>query len=89
MTYNAMAALSEDPDLKKRLTACAAEQGIQNPWGWCEMRTWQFATMPGWADAYGAAMGTESNPGKSETVITDAAILVAVNVLKSQPAPSE
>lgn len=89
MTYNAMAALSEDPDLKKRLMACAAEQGIENPWGWAEMRTWKFATQPGWADAYGQAMGLGQTPGKSETVITDADILTAVLLLKEEPAPEE
>lgn len=81
MTYTTIAQIAVDPDLWPRVIACAATQpfGAYNPASWVTQRQWQLSASPGWADAYAAAVSSNTpNPGASPTVITDAMILTAV-----------
>lgn len=91
MTYATIATLSEDAALRRRVIACAADEGKSDfPEDWVGQRRWLFATTPGWADAWESAVanGVE-NPGADETVITDAAILARVQPLDLPPEPEE
>lgn len=98
MSYNSIAAIQQDNDLRMRLTACAAiENADQNPWGWVDMNMWKFAAQPGWGDTYAPALaaydpenpGTTPSPGKNEEVITDNMILTAVQSLMPPVTPPE
>lgn len=69
--------LAEDPDFQARVGFCAELEG----WGWYSaqeaIRT--IAASPGFADAYAYALNTGvPNPGRDESVISDAEILSAV-----------
>lgn len=84
MSYNAISALVNDPDLKARLTACAAveRKGGDFPEWWVESNKWIFARSPGWGDHYAYAIATgKDRPGYDETVITDPMILAVVQPL--------
>jgi hypothetical protein len=79
MSYNHIADMAGDQHLLNRVIACAAEQGQTNPVEWGQRRIWHIAAQPGWADAWNYAEQTQvEQPGKDESVITDAAILSAV-----------
>ena len=84
MTYNSIFSLSQDQDLKNRLTACASveRKGGDFPGWWVESNIWKLAATPGWGDAYGYAVSVgKDRPGHDESVITDAMILAAVQPL--------
>lgn len=82
MTYNSISDISEDTALRKRITACAATEGLQGPWGFVDQYIWAFATQPGWGDAYASAQaGGMLDPGRNESVITDSQILSAVQAV--------
>ena len=84
MSYNDIATMAKDGDLRERIAACAAEEGIRepHPTQWADRNQWALAASPGWGDAYGYALNTNvERPGKSESVITDAMILSAVQIL--------
>lgn len=84
MTYNDIADLQADNDIRKRLTACAALEGVIGPWGWVDARMWVFAAQPGWGDAFGYAVAAENpRPGRDDSVITDAMILAAVQGVRA------
>lgn len=88
MSYNTLAALAIDGDLRDRIAACAATQGIDSPLQWADSRLWSFASAPGWDAAYAYAIASNiPRPGHDEGVITDAMILAAVQPLVS-PASS-
>lgn len=84
-TYNSVAAIQRDNDLRLRLSACAQIEGVGdgNPWGWVDMRMWIFAATPGWGAKFLYALDVhktdeEYRPGYDEAVITDLDILAAV-----------
>lgn len=83
MTFNNVAAIRLDSDLRLRIVACAAIEDIPNPEQWAEVRAWDFASTPGWAEqwAYGVAANVE-RPGRDEGVITDGDILGRVQQLR-------
>lgn len=84
MSYNDIATMAKDGDLRERIAACAAEEGVRepHPTQWADRNQWALAASPGWADAYGYALNTNTErPGKSESVITDTMILAAVQIL--------
>lgn len=74
--------MAQDYDLQRRITACAATEGRVDPTNWATSKMWVLAATPGWSDAYASAIAAGiSTPGKSETVVTDAMILAAVQPL--------
>ena len=82
MSYNTIATMAQDYDLQRRIIACAATEGKADPMVWAPAHMWTLAATPGWDEAYSSAIaGGISTPGKSETVITDAMILSAVQPL--------
>lgn len=86
MSYNSIFTLSQDADLRSRLTACAAVEGKGGdfPEWWVQSNIWTLSITPGWGDAYGYAVSVgKERPGYDESVITDAMILAAVQPLSS------
>lgn len=82
MTYWDQADLSEDADLRRRVVACAALEGITEPEAWAHRYRWELSAEPGWAQAYTYAVGAgKERPGRDASVITDGMILSAVQVL--------
>lgn len=79
MSYWNVAQLSEDGDLRTRITACAALENISNPEAWAYQNRWHLAAQPGWGDAYEYALNLGNPaPGRDPAVITDGMILSAV-----------
>jgi hypothetical protein len=84
MTYASTAALSQDTDFTMRVTACYTTESPQTefPQTWAENKRWAIAAQPGFGDAYASALASNvTRPGLDESVITDAQILGAVQLL--------
>lgn len=83
MSYTSIADLFQDQDIRLRLIACATKEEKPNPIAWVDERLLQFAAKPGWGEAYEYALNTGVNrPGRDPGVITDAAILAAVQPME-------
>ena len=86
MSYATMAAMAHDGDLRERIAACAAQEGVTSihPTAWADAHLWQLAASPGWDEAYSYAVATGvQHPGLSDAVITDGMILATVQPLIS------
>jgi hypothetical protein len=71
--------IAQDPYLRSRITACAAQEGVATPDAWAYSNSLQIAASPGWAAAWASALAAgNENPGKDEAVITDGMVLAAV-----------
>lgn len=84
MTYNAIAAAAADSHLKARIAACFAQEtdGPEQPTALAELHMWRIVAAPAISDAYSYAVNTNvTNPGKNESVVTDAMILSAVQAI--------
>jgi hypothetical protein len=88
MSYNAIAAAAQDPNLRERIAACLAQEtdGVEQPTALADLYMWRLAASPGWGEAYDYARDTRllSNPvpvGADPAVITDAMILAAVQAV--------
>jgi hypothetical protein len=60
-TYSTIARIAATAGFAERLTACAAQQGADDPAGWVWQRRYSLASSPGWGakvDSWSAA-----NPG--------------------------
>lgn len=83
MSYNAIADMTESGSLIRRLSAAAAAEQSSgavldplDPAAWAATYRWHLVAAPGWADAWlSAAAGENPDPGRDESVITDAQIL--------------
>lgn len=91
MSYNTQAALAVDGDLRNRVAACAATQGVPAPVQWADAHLWALSAAPGWDAAYSYALTSNvERPGYAENVITDGMILASVQPLvpkNVQPEP--
>ena len=91
MSYNAIAAAAQDHDLRQRVAACFAQEttGPEQPEALASVHMWRIVANGPIADAYSYAVATDvPNPGRDEAVVTDAAILAAVDAIVN-PAPVE
>jgi hypothetical protein len=87
MSYNDIADMAVNAQLQNRVIACAAVEGEPNPVSWLSSNMWAIAASPGWGDAweYGLATGIPPEEiGANEAVISDAMILAAVQVVRSE-----
>ena len=85
MTYATIAQMAGDNDLLQRAAACAAREGIADPWGWAARHARQLAASPGWEDAYASALAAKTDrPGWSDAVVTDQVILTAVQLITTR-----
>ncbi len=83
MSYLTQSILAEDEHLMRRVTACAAMEGIHSPDGWAYAHRWELSAQPGWDAAYASAIaGGIEHPGRDEGVIPDAWILTAVQQIR-------
>lgn len=84
MSYNSMYLMSEDQELRGRLVACAAKEGVVNPQLWVSQQIHALVTSPGWDAAWDSALalGPGIRPGSMPNVITDQMILSVVQAKK-------
>lgn len=90
MSYLIQSMLASDMGIRDRITACAATEGIADPFVWTVDRMWQFSAQPGWSSAYASARLSHLNnpssvvePGVNEAAITDGMILSAVQAVRA------
>ena len=84
MAYEHVTLVANDGDLQQRLIAAAATEGIPQPETWVAAHRWDFATQPGWADAYQSAIISYiDRPGLRPGAISDAMILTAVQAVRT------
>ena len=85
MSYSSIALMADDHDLRKRITACAAKEGMRDGAAWVNQNMWLLAASPGWAEAWDSALllGPGILPGRMGSVITDQMILTAVQELSA------
>jgi hypothetical protein len=91
MSYNHIADAASDSDLRRRVAACFAQQttGTEQPEALASVHMWRIAADNDIADAYAYAVNSNNpRPGHDEAVVTDAAILAAVDAIVN-PAPVE
>lgn len=84
MAYEDVSKLAHDGNLRERLIAAAALEGIADPEQWVDAHRWEIAAQPGWATAYASAVAAFIDmPGLRPGVIEDAMILSAVQALNT------
>ncbi|WP_336651619.1 MULTISPECIES: hypothetical protein [unclassified Leucobacter] len=82
MAYWDQADLADDGDLRRRVTACAAMEGVPDPDGWAYQNRWVLSAQPGWVEAYAYARSAGTGAaGRDPAVVTDGMILAAVQSL--------
>jgi hypothetical protein len=82
MSYAVIADITESASLRRRVTACAAQEARSDPDSWAYVHRWDLASQPGWADAWASAVAASvEDPGADEGVITDPMILSAVQAI--------
>ena len=84
MSYNHIADAAQDGDLRRRVAACFAQQttGTEQPEALASVHMWRIAADETIADAYAYAVNSNNpKPGHDEAVVTDAAILAAVDAI--------
>lgn len=89
MSYQEVVDVYGSQELRMRVTACAATEGVPDPYSFIAQNEWQLAAQPGWAAAWGSAVLAElqGELGSRADVITDAMILAAVQALSATQAP--
>lgn len=89
MTYLTISDMTMDQDLRRRLTACAAQEGTPAPYNvWVVDHIWDLVVAQDWIDAWVYAKNAgKTSIGADESVITDSMILTRVQALNSTPDP--
>lgn len=88
MSYIDTADMVEDWPLRRRIIACAASLGVDDPDLWVEQGIWGICARPEVVAAWASAKaGNVQNPGADPAVITDAAILAAVQARHDATGP--
>jgi hypothetical protein len=79
MAYMDISQMASSGSLMQRELACAWEQKIPEPNQWVADHSWELASQPGWGDNWASARAAgKTDPGSDEAVISDGAILSAV-----------
>lgn len=89
MSYQDVVEMRDSYTLKSRITACAALEGVADPENWTYQRGWTMSSRLGWQEAWSQARSQgieEVDRGRSDTVITDAMILDAVQAIVASEA---
>lgn len=86
MSYYIQGLMTLDQDVRLRLAAAAACEGVKDPTYWVDNHIWEISSIPGWAEAYKEALDTVPvKPGANESKVTDAMILQAITqILKEE-----
>ena len=96
MTYLVQDAIASSPGMRVRVAQCAAQENVPgDPDQWTTDNRRDWASAPGWEDAWASAMASHPDdgdpdtpaydPGRDEAVITDAMILSQVQAMKNNP----
>lgn len=86
MSFDSVADVSESGSLRRRVTACVAQEGQADPDIWAYDNRWGYAAAPGWGAAFASAeAGGNPDPGAAEDVITDGMILTQVQAMLGTP----
>lgn len=89
MSYRDIAELANDENLRRRILACAVQEGVEDVDAWVSQNLITIAAQPGWDAAWGSAREARRYPiGDDPGVITDGMILSAVQALNN-PGPQE
>lgn len=93
MSYNSIAEMASNVSLTNRISACAAEQNIDNPSGWTGQHMWRIVASPNWGAQWDYAKDTwqvNANPdfGARTDVISDGDILSAVQAVHNAETPA-
>lgn len=86
--YLTISLMTDDPYMRARLAACAAQQGASgDPTQWSFDNRYGWAAAPGWGAAWDSALASGNpSPGSDPAVITDGQILSQVQgMLAAQP----
>ena len=88
MSYNSIALMADDNDLRLRIKACVSKEGDRDGQAWVTQNMWLLAATPGWDDAWDSALQVGiGRPGYMPNVISDNMILAAVQALKLSQQP--
>jgi hypothetical protein len=81
--YATINRIAQDPGMLGRVTACAAQQGVQEaPDGWAWENRHRWASAPGWGATWDSAVaGGIQDPGADPAVITDGMILAQLQAM--------
>lgn len=89
MSYFTQADLADDGDIRRRVTACAALEGVPAPEAFAYNHRWELSAQPDWDSAYESAVANSvERPGRDPAVISDTQILSAVQSINAPP-PTE
>jgi hypothetical protein len=83
MSYLTQSVIAANPYMVTRVAQCATKEGAEEPDTWANQNARKWAASPGWDEAWEYALNThpeaaDYDPGRDETVITDAMILSSV-----------
>ena len=89
MSYTSIHQCATDPELQARITACAAQEGHENPeYAMSVLLRWPVASYPETEAAYKYALDQlNPHPGSDPGVINDAMILAVVQPILNPPPP--
>lgn len=85
MSYNDIAEMARNGDLRERIAACAAVEGVRvpHPRDWADQNQWAIVAKTDWEAAweYARNVGAIERLGYADDVINDGMILSAVQGL--------
>lgn len=86
MSFTDVANMAKNGDLRERIAACVACEGVidPHPTKWADDYQWAIVASPEWDVAWASAVaGNVERPGRDAGVITDGMILAAVQSIRS------
>lgn len=88
MSYLNQSLIASNMSMYARIAQCAAEENIPEPDAWTNTNRREWASAPGWDDAWASALASHEDdpqydPGADEAVITDAMILSQVQSMQT------
>ena len=99
-SYLSIAAIANDEFMRERMYACVSQQqhlgnvdvglpSVSDPFSaqeWVNQNRYVWASSPSWGEKWSSALASDNpEPGKDESVITDADILATVQALAGPP----
>ena len=86
MSYSSIVEMAQSNTLRERMTACAAQEGIDQPAYFIDLNIWRLSATSAWGaswDSAKASYNVNQNPdfGARTDIISDADILTAVQAI--------
>lgn len=79
--YSTHGDIATDYEIRKRVTACAAQEGLTNPQAWTQSVIWNLVKsdwIAAWESAVAGGTIPEDELGRNEAVVTEGMILSSV-----------